>query len=391
MITKNNTAPTVVQEPDSSRLTFHPLLTIFPEMDQSAFAEFVADIKEHGIHEAVWTYKGQLLDGRNRWLACQELGIECPQREYMGKESELLAFVLSANLQRRHLDSSQRAMIAAKIANMRQGERTDLQPSPNLEKVSIDAAAKLLNVATGSVGSARKVIAKAEPEIIKAVEQGDLAVSVAARVVAYSAEIQKQVVAKTKKGKRTLPRVIDGGIAVITDGPIEQAPAPSGKASGAAVVTAAKQEAQAPTAAEATTTAEADDAEDVEFESYDRDCPKRKGVYIVTLEVAASRLKTIQKQAEQTFGEMVLSVEKKEVGGSRADLLAEAESQVESAHSTVEEIRDELQSWHDNLPENFQFGMKAEELNEAIFKLDELANSLDGSNFDFQIEIPGMC
>jgi hypothetical protein len=39
---------------------------------------------------------------------------------------------------RRLLDASQRSWVAAKIANMQQRERTDLEPSANLQKDSID-------------------------------------------------------------------------------------------------------------------------------------------------------------------------------------------------------------------------------------------------------------
>ena len=50
-------------------------------------------------------------------------------------------------LQKLHLDESQRAVIAAKMANMPQGARTDLQPSANLPKViSQSEAAKIFNV-----------------------------------------------------------------------------------------------------------------------------------------------------------------------------------------------------------------------------------------------------
>jgi hypothetical protein len=66
---------------------------------------------------------------------------------------------------------SQRAWVAAKIENMRQGERTDLEPSANLHKVDRKAAATMLNVSERSVASAAVVRDKATPEPQAAVEQ----------------------------------------------------------------------------------------------------------------------------------------------------------------------------------------------------------------------------
>ena len=70
-------------------------------------------------------------------------------------------------------------MIAAKIATMRQGERTDRQPSVNSRKVSQGEAAKLLNVDRGQVIAARFVREQAAPELVKAVEHSKIAVSAA--------------------------------------------------------------------------------------------------------------------------------------------------------------------------------------------------------------------
>ena len=47
--------------------------------------------------------------------------------------------------------------IAAKLANMQQGERTDFEPSANLPKVSQSEAADLLNVSTRTVEGAATV------------------------------------------------------------------------------------------------------------------------------------------------------------------------------------------------------------------------------------------
>ena len=63
---------------------------------------------------------------------------------------------------------------------MRQGERTDVQPSANLPKVSQAEAAALLNVSTRSVTAAKKVLDEGAPALVAAVERGDVAVSAAA-------------------------------------------------------------------------------------------------------------------------------------------------------------------------------------------------------------------
>jgi len=128
---------------------------------------------------------------------------------------------------------------------------------------------------------------------------------------------------------------------------------------------------------------------DVEFKSYDRTAPKGKGTYTIQLTVAASRLKTIQKEADKAFGKMLLSVTKVEIASSRGDRLAEAEGEVQNAKSTVEELKDELQEWYDVLPESFQGADKGQALEEAVSNLDALANELDGIDFS-SVDFPSM-
>ena len=181
---------------------FHPLVELFPEMDKAAFADLVADIKAHGVYEPSTLYNNQVVDGKHRELACWELGIVCPRVAYQGKESALLDFVLSKNLHRRHLDASQRSMVAAKIATMRQGTRTDLQPKPNLAEVSIADAAKRMQVSTGSVKTAKSVIAKGVPEIAKAVVDGKLKVSTAAKIVEHPPAVQHDAASKITAGAK---------------------------------------------------------------------------------------------------------------------------------------------------------------------------------------------
>ena len=76
-----------------SSLTFHPLANIFPLIDGAAFDELVADIKSHVLREPIWLYDGQILDGRNRYRACNAAGIEPRFTAYEGNDP--VALVIS--------------------------------------------------------------------------------------------------------------------------------------------------------------------------------------------------------------------------------------------------------------------------------------------------------
>lgn len=172
----------------------HEYCTIFPVASDQDTGALVDDIRRHGLLDAITLYNGKILDGRNRYTACRILNIDPRFVNFDGDEEKALEYVISKNLARRHLNESQRSMIAAKLANMQGGERTDLEPSANLHKVSRSNAAGRLNVSTRSVASARKIINEGIPELADAVEHGDLPVSVAAEVADLDDEIQRQII-----------------------------------------------------------------------------------------------------------------------------------------------------------------------------------------------------
>lgn len=166
----------------------HPLASLFPAMTEGEFAGLKDDIKQHGLREPVWVMDGKLIDGRHRLRACNELDIKCPSREYGGTDA--LSFVVSLNMARRHLDTSQRAMVAARIANMSEGRPKTTSENP---LVSQTTAASTMNTSVDSVKLARKVIELAEPEIIAAVDAGTLPVSQAAKLANTAPEFQRAV------------------------------------------------------------------------------------------------------------------------------------------------------------------------------------------------------
>lgn len=76
---------------------------------------------------------------------------------------------------RRHLDTSQRALIAARFATMPHGgDRKSSQEPISALDLSVLEAADLLNVGKSSVKDARTVLASGDPETIEAVERGDV-------------------------------------------------------------------------------------------------------------------------------------------------------------------------------------------------------------------------
>jgi hypothetical protein len=95
----------------------HPLAKIFPDIEGPAFDALVEDIKERGLQEPIWLYENKILDGKNRARACEQLGKEPNIRTFTGPDP--VGFILSVNLHRRHLDTSQRAMVAASLAKAR--------------------------------------------------------------------------------------------------------------------------------------------------------------------------------------------------------------------------------------------------------------------------------
>lgn len=176
---------------------WHPYAEIFPWIEGTAFDELVEDIRKNGVLEPIVFIGGSILDGRNRYMAARKLGIEYPRVEYEG--SDPLGFVIAKNLARRHLSESQRAMVGAKLAKVRQGERTDLEPSANLRKVDTPAVAALLNVSPRSIETARHVVREGVPELVAAVEAGEVSVSAAADVATLPAAEQADVVAKGER------------------------------------------------------------------------------------------------------------------------------------------------------------------------------------------------
>lgn len=89
----------------------HPLCVLFPQMAEKPFEELTSDIRENGLRQPITLYEGMILDGGHRYKACLVSGVEPRFVEHDG--SDLVRFVLSNNLRRRHLSVGQSAALVA--------------------------------------------------------------------------------------------------------------------------------------------------------------------------------------------------------------------------------------------------------------------------------------
>jgi ParB-like chromosome segregation protein Spo0J len=156
---------------------FHPYSEVFPLIEGAEFDALVADIKANGLREKIWLYEGKILDGRNRFLACKKAGVKPLTRKYTGKDA--LAFVVSANIARRHLTVEQRSLAGARIATLQRGDNQHTARAASSQK----EVAEKLGVSTDSIQRAKKVIEHGSKALQNAVESGDVPLKKAASVV----------------------------------------------------------------------------------------------------------------------------------------------------------------------------------------------------------------
>ena len=159
---------------DESRVTIagrdfdvHPVAAMFPEFPPEEYSNLRADIEAHGVRFPVVVCGRWLVDGRTRLRACRDLDLEPPIRE-LDEGTDVVEWIVSANVRRRHLSTSQRAVLAAQLADG--------------EGVTLDDAASSLSVSRMSVARARAVREIESGRVQAALQDGTVTVGDAYRV-----------------------------------------------------------------------------------------------------------------------------------------------------------------------------------------------------------------
>lgn len=193
----------------STAYPLHPAAEIFPVMDEAAFAALVADIAAQGQREPILILDGQVIDGRHRLRACEQLGLEPLVREVSADDGDPFGLVVSLNLHRRHLSEGQRAIIAARLATLPHG-----RPDANAQICAFtqDEAAQHLKVSRRTVQHARAVLDHGIDELQAAVKGGEISVSAAAELSRLPADTQRAALTKTPEEIRAIAREVKARI-----------------------------------------------------------------------------------------------------------------------------------------------------------------------------------
>jgi hypothetical protein len=167
-----------------SNISFHPYADLFPLMSPSQLNDLANQIRQNGLHQPIVLYEDKILDGRNRFLACKKLWPEyTPNKKYEHYQGDdPLGYVLDLNYHRRHMTASQRAALAAEIANLDLGVNRHTLDSQNCGSTTQTQAAEKLDVSERYVQEAKK-IQRESPEHFDKVKSGELTLQAVKRSV----------------------------------------------------------------------------------------------------------------------------------------------------------------------------------------------------------------
>lgn len=92
------------------RMPVHPVCDLFPMMDATSLARLAVDITANGLLNPIVVHDGQIVDGRNRLIACRSVGVEprfVQWREVYPGTMPVERWIWSLNVERRHLTTDQ--------------------------------------------------------------------------------------------------------------------------------------------------------------------------------------------------------------------------------------------------------------------------------------------
>lgn len=190
----------------------HPLAALIPEIGDDEYTSLRDSIREQGQLERIVLYQGVILDGRARYRACLDLGLDPLYRDFEGRDAA--AFVLAANLHRRHLTVEQRALVAARLPRIAHGsnrfQQTAVDTSGDASTgMSRETRAAMAGVSIKTVERAERLVDGGIDALVDRVERGLLPIADGARAAKLSPALQQEVArADTDRASTVVKQVL---------------------------------------------------------------------------------------------------------------------------------------------------------------------------------------
>lgn len=156
----------------SQQYELHPLCSLFPRMQGAEFSALVEDIRAVGLREPIILHEGLILDGGNRYRACLEAGVEPQFMKFGG--GNLVSYVLSANLHRRHMTPGQQAAIVASAQDWAQAQTVGRPKNGSDYPISTTEDRAAMSGASVPTQKLADRVAKTDPGLAKQVAQGEI-------------------------------------------------------------------------------------------------------------------------------------------------------------------------------------------------------------------------
>lgn len=188
----------------SETMKVFPAADLFPMLPEDELQALADDIKTNGQRDpiVIATVDGEdvLVDGRNRLAACRLAGVEPAMRRLNGEDPT--AFVVSVNINRRHMTKGQRAMAVAMI-----------YPEPTKLKRKGSSIKNIDHFSPQLLSHARTVL-RHTPEVSRQVLAGNKPLSEAySQAIALSQETESEAaqIERLRQNAPDLAELVDAG------------------------------------------------------------------------------------------------------------------------------------------------------------------------------------
>lgn len=149
----------VMEERVSTGPPVHPAAAVFPMLPDDELRELAEDIKANGLmFPIVLGPDGEIVDGRNRYAACELAGVEPTYTSLDGHDP--LAYILSANARRRHMSKGALAMAMVEAV---------VETTTALGRTVRDDLARMVGTSSSRIDQAAYVHRHAHPLCLKVI------------------------------------------------------------------------------------------------------------------------------------------------------------------------------------------------------------------------------